>query len=121
MFNKLRERLYDRKIKNNLENIKFDYFAYYSDSPVPAFQIKQGKQCKCEIYSVFVPKTEKSFILAFNKLKKYYFKKFPCSTIQENIRNYINYFNFDEKVYNKCMEIYKEKKGFINLVEEINK
>ena len=121
MFKKLREKLYDIQTKKNLENIKFDYFAYYGDSPIPAFQTKQGKQCKGEICSVFFPKTEKSFILAFSKLKKYYFKKFSCSTIQEFVRDYSNYFNLDQKVYDDCMEIYKEKRGFVSKVEEINK
>ena len=121
MLKKLRKILYDRRIKKNLEHIKFDYFAYYGDSPVPAFQIKQNKQSNGEIYNVFFPKTEKSFILAFNKLKKYYFKKFSCSIIQENIRTYCDYFNLDKKVYDSCMEIYKEKRGFVKNVEEINK
>lgn len=121
MIKKLRKFLYDKKIKKNLEKIKFDYFAYYGDSPVPAFQIKQDKQSKGEIYSVFFPKTEKSFILAFNKLKKHYFKRFSCSTIQEFIKDYCNYFNLDEKVYDACMEIYNQKRGFVSKVKEINK
>ena len=121
MLKSLRKKIYNNKIKKNLQKIKFDYFAYYGDSPVPAFQTKQGKQSKVEIYSVFFPKTEETFILAFNKLKKYYFKKFSCSTIQEFIKDYSHYFNFDQKVYDACMDIYKEKRGFVNKVEEINK
>jgi len=121
MFKKLREKLYDRKTIKHLENMQFDTFAYYSDSPVPAFQKLLNKNKKGDEVTVFFPKTEKSFILAFGKLKKHYFKKFSCSTIQEFIKDYSHYFNFDQKVYDSCMEICKDKKGLVNRFKDINK
>lgn len=105
MLKKLRERLYDRKIKKNLENMEFDTFAYYSDSIVPAF-ISEAK-AKGAIHTVFCPKTEKSFKLAFSKLKKRYFKKFPYATAKENVKTYCNNFNFGEETANYCLEMFK--------------
>lgn len=108
MFKKIREKLYDRQMKKTLESVKFDTFMYYSDSVIPAFVTKQGKS---EIYSVFFPKTEGSFKMAFEKLKNLYFKKVPHKTAKENIIAYCGYYNFSDEVVSYCMEIFNNKKS----------
>ena len=110
MFKKLREKLYDRQTKKNLENMQFDTFAYYSDSPVPAFQKVLSKNKKGDEVTVFLPKTENSFKMAFNKLKNRYFKKVPYIAMKNNVKNYCEYFNFSEETLNYCVETFKNKK-----------
>lgn len=113
MIKKLREKIYNIQTKNSLKSIEFDNFAYFGDSPVPAFQAKQDNQDKCEMCFVFIPKTERTFKIAFKKLKNKYFRKVSCVQMQENIKDYSHYFGFGEDLYNYCMEIYKERRAEI--------
>ena len=108
MFKKLREKLYDRKTKKTLESMKFDTFMYYSDSMLPAFVSNKGKD---GINTVFFPETESTFKMAFEKLKKLYFKKTPYEKAKENIATYCNYYNFSDEVVSYCMEIFKNNKS----------
>jgi len=109
MFKKLREKLYDRQTKKNLENMQFDTFAYYGDSAFPAFIVDSGKGDRT-FHQVFVPKTENSFKMAFNKLKNRYFKKVPYIAMKNNVKKYCEYFNFSEETLNYCVEVFKDKK-----------
>ncbi len=118
MLKKLREKLYDRRMKKHLESIKFDTFMYYSDSMLPAFVTKQGKG---EVYySVFFPKTEGTFKMAFGKLKNNYFKKVPYVVAKDNIKTYCQYYNFSEKLFTECMEMYQNKKSLLYAAKKSN-
>ena len=110
MFKKLREKLYDKKTKKYLENMQFDTFSYCGDSTFPAFIVESCKGNR-EIHSAFVPQTENSFKMAFEKLKKRYFKKVPYSVMKENVKTYCMYFYFSDETLNYCVEVFNTRKA----------
>ena len=111
MIKKLRKMLYDLKVKNSLKNIAFDDFAWYGDSATPAFISKKGKG---EVNEVFFPQTEKSFKLAFEKLKHRFFKKVSYVQTKERLEDYVCYFGLDKEVVEYCMDIYRAKNNMIS-------
>ena len=116
MFNKLRERLYDRKIKKNLENIELDTFAYCGDSKYPYFVIRGTKTT---IHRFFTPQTDKTFKLAFSKLKNSFFKAEDLGVVKNRIREYMCYFNISEEAYVVCVKLFIQK-SFLNNQFETN-
>jgi len=118
MFKKIRNKIYNRKTIKKLDLMKFDTFSYYGDSKVPAFISERGRE---EVHTVFFPETEKTFKVAFTKLKKRYFKKFPYVLAKENVERYCEVFEFGKETANFCLEIFKIRAEYFQSENKNNK
>ena len=110
MIKKLREFLYNIKTKNKLKNMKFDDFAFYGNSEVPAFIAKKGKGKEPV---VFIPKTDETLKIAFEKLSMRFFRKISYMNTKERLKFYINTLNLKEETLTYCMNIFKYRNNML--------
>ena len=110
MFKKLKERIYNRKARIELEDIMFDNFAYCGDSEFPMF-VKSGTQTTN--HKFYIPQTDEAFILAFGKLKNKFFENYVLDDVKNRIRVYMAHFNISEYAYEFCVEMFKNKSKIV--------
>lgn len=111
MFKKLRERIYNRKIRKELEDVMFDNFAWCGDSEFPMF-VKSGTETTN--HKFFLPKTDEAFKLAFGKLKNKFYKNYVLDDVKNRIRVYMAHFPISEDAYEYCVEMFVNNSLIIN-------
>ena len=106
MFKKLRERIFNKKTNERLKCVEFDSFAYCGYSEYPIF-IEKGTEYSNPLY--FSPETDKTFELAFSKLKDRFFKDCDLEEIKIRLKVFKSHFNISEEICEECIKIAQEK------------
>lgn len=112
MFKKLKNRIYNKKTMENLQSVEFDSFAYCGYNEYPMF-VRSGTQHTNHLF--FQPQTNETFLFAFEKLKKSFFKNCDFEEIENRIKVYRFFVEIDNQTFEKCIEF--AKKQTFNLEE----
>ena len=110
MFKKLKERIYNKKAKKELEDVLFDNFMYCGDSEFPMF-IRSGT--RYTNHKFYVPETDVAFRLAFEKLKNKFYERYVLDDIKNRIRVYMAHFNISEETYEYCVKMFENKSAIV--------
>lgn len=111
MFKKLKERIYNKKTRQQWEDIMFDNFNYCGDSEFAMF-VKKGT--KDTPHRFFLPQTDEMFKMAFGKLKDQFYKYYVLDDVKNKIRVYMAHFNISEDAYEYCVNMFINKSAIVN-------
>ena len=100
MLKKIRQKIYNRKTRKELQGKQFDNFAYCGDNEYPYFVIRATKE-RGHIF--FTPKTSEMFYMSIGKLKDSYFMAETLDQFQEKVDVYCENFNFSKNVKTNAM------------------
>ena len=115
MFKKLRERIYNKKTRQQWEDVMFDNFNYCGDSDFAMF-VKKGS--KDTPHKFFCPKTDEMFKLAFSKLKNKFYENYVLDDVKNKIRVYMAYFPISEDAYEYCVNMFINKSAVLNAAND---
>lgn len=114
MFKKIRERRYNKKEREFLQNKMFDSFAYCGYSEVPSFNIRATATTN---HMRYAPETSDIFYVCVAKLKDEFVKEKSLKDFAEMAKTYCEHYGFNESVFYNAIRMYQNKRA-VNKVSD---